>query len=231
MVASVSRPTGIVKNGLILNLDASNSSSYSGTGTTWTDLTGRANGTIVGAVTWVGNGNQSYFKWTTVGSGNYVSSSVTQKYLHFTIVFYPDFTLNNSANLVGLLGVSNDSTSADTSLRFGGANGTGPWTVNNPDNTDGYASTAISYYVNNQVYTGSGNILSGWNILSAYRSNQTKFAWGDSGSGFAYYLGTEGYSTVRDFQGRIALVLGYNRQLTAAESLQNYTALRTRFGV
>lgn len=35
----------------------------------------------------------------------------------------------------------------------------------------------------------------------------------------------------RHFQGQIALVLMYNRALTEAEQLQNYAALRARFGL
>ena len=48
---------------------------------------------------------------------------------------------------------------------------------------------------------------------------------------FAYFLGTEGFSAgVRDFQGKIALCLMYNRQLTAREHAKNYAAFKGRFG-
>jgi hypothetical protein len=40
----------IITNGLVLNLDAGNPASYSGSGTTWTDLSGNGNnGTLVTA--------------------------------------------------------------------------------------------------------------------------------------------------------------------------------------
>jgi hypothetical protein len=46
-------PPALVTAGLVLNLDAGNLSSYSGTGTTWTDLSGRGNhGTLVNSVTY-----------------------------------------------------------------------------------------------------------------------------------------------------------------------------------
>jgi hypothetical protein len=46
-------PPALVTAGLVLNLDASNTASYSGTGTTWTDLSGRGNhGTLVNSVTY-----------------------------------------------------------------------------------------------------------------------------------------------------------------------------------
>ena len=51
-------------------------------------------------------------------------------------------------------------------------------------------------------------------------------------SSFSYFLGTEGYNAaVRDFQGRIAMCLMYNRQLSAAEHAKNYNALKQRFGL
>jgi hypothetical protein len=44
-------PTPIVTNGLVLNLDTSRTSSYPGTGTTWTDISGSGNnGTMLNAV-------------------------------------------------------------------------------------------------------------------------------------------------------------------------------------
>ena len=54
-------PPALVTAGLVLNLDAGNTSSYSGTGNTWTDLSGRGNhGTLVNSVTY-SSSNQGYF--------------------------------------------------------------------------------------------------------------------------------------------------------------------------
>ena len=70
-VAPVGPPS--LASTLVLDLDAGNSASYAGTGTTWTDLSGKGNhGTLVNSVTYnsagylVFNGNGSY-----VGSGGY----------------------------------------------------------------------------------------------------------------------------------------------------------------
>jgi len=220
----------IVTSGLILALDASDKTSYSGTGTSWRDLSGQlADASISGSVSFVNSGFASYFNFTTAASTAYIGSTLAQNYLDVTIVFQPDFTLNSQASLVGLIGASTDATSNDKSMRFGGANGTGSWSIQNPDNTDGWASSATTYYVNGVAYTGAGNLVSGWNILGATRTNTTT---GVFASPFAYFLGAEGYSGgVRDFQGKIAACYMYNRSLTNAEQLQNYNALRYRFGV
>jgi hypothetical protein len=44
------------------------------------------------------------------------------------------------------------------------------------------------------------------------------------------YVGTSGYEN-RNMQGKIAVVLMYDRTLTAQEQLQNYNVLKTRFGL
>ena len=219
----------LVTSGLLAYLDAGNTKSYPGTGTTITDLSGQAaTGTINGSVTWVNRGDRSYWWWPGASASNYISSSKSQAYLDVTIVFQPDFTLTSDASLVGLIGVSTDATNADTSLRLGTANGTGPWTTINTDNTDGWASTTTTYYINGTGSTTSTALKSGWNVLGGARTNTSKAAWS---SGFAYFLGTEGYSTVRDFRGNIAAVALYSRALTAQEQRQNYYYFGKRYGV
>lgn len=220
----------IVTDGLILSLDASNVRSYPGSGTIIYDLSGRdAHGTINGTVPFVGAGSSSYWNFATAASTKYISSTLSQPYVDCTIVFYPDFSLVSNANLVGLIAASNDATGTDKSMRFSNANGTGPWTVisGGTINTDdwGYAST--TYYINGVAVSHGASLNSGWNVLGAYRTNQSAFP-----SSFSYFLGAEGFiGSVRDFQGRIALCLMYNRQLTAAEHAKNYNALRKRFGL
>ena len=69
-------PASLVTTGLVLNLDAGNSASYAGTGTTWTDLSGRGNnGTLVGGVTY-NSSNQG----SLVFNGN--SSGTTDSYVN-----------------------------------------------------------------------------------------------------------------------------------------------------
>jgi len=229
--ASTSHSAGLVTSGLLAYIDAGNPQSYPGTGTTITDLSGQAaTGTINGAVTWINRGDRSYWWWPAAAAGNYISSTKSQVYLDVTIVFQPDFTLTSDAGLVGVIATSAAATNGDTSLRLLGANGTGPWTTRNPDNTDGWASTATNYYINGvSSTTDATSIRPGWNVLGGARTNTTKAAWS---AGFAYFLGTEGYSVaVRDFRGNIAAVALYSRTLTAQEQQQNYFYFGKRYGV
>lgn len=220
----------IVTDGLLLSIDASNINSYPGSGTRILDLSGRsAHGTINGTVSYVGAGTSSYWNFATASSANYISSTLSQPYVDCTIVFQPDFTLNSNAALVGLIGASNDTTNTDKSMRFKNANGTGPWQVigSTGINADDWGNTSTTYYVNGNAVADGASLNTGWNILGAYRTNQSTFP-----ATFSYFLGTEGFgAAVRDFQGRIALCLMYNRQLSAREHAKNYAALKGRFGL
>jgi hypothetical protein len=215
-----------VTNGLVLALDAANPKSYPGSGTTWTDLSGQqAHGTINGSVSFVSDGPRSYFNFATASDSNYISSTVSQSYLDFTMVFQPDFTLSNGAQLSGLIATSSAATSSDKSLRFRNVNGTGPWgTPGNPGDGNDWANpTATSYYVNSTV---SNTLVSGWNIFGGYRTNQGA----NFPANFSYFLGSSGYN-YRGFQGKIAAVYMYNRQLSSDEQRQNFNALRGRYGI
>ena len=219
----------IVTDGLILNIDASNVRSYPGSGTAINDLSGQdAHGTINGTVSFVGAGVSSYWNFATASSANFISSTKSQAYVDCTIIFQPDFTLNSNSSLVGLIAASNDATNTDKSMRFGGATNPGPWTIKSSGlNADDWGNTSTTYYLNGNAVANGASLVTGWNILGAYRTNQSTFP-----ASFAYFLGTEGFSAaVRDFQGRIAVCLMYNRQLTAREHAKNFAAFKGRFGL
>ena len=225
---------GLVTNGLIAYIDASKQESYVRAGTKIIDLVNLANpATINGAVSWVANGvnnSSSYWWWPSAASANYINGTLSQNYLDMTIVFQPDNTLSTASGLSGLIGSSTDATNSDKSLRFVNVNGTGPWKTKNPDNTDGWASTATTYYINGVATTTDGASLStGWNIFGGYRTNQ---ATGSFAAPFNYFLGLEGYSgDARQFRGNIAAVAFYNRQLSAGEQINNYNYFAGRFGL
>ena len=215
----------VVTNGMIAYIDAGKLESYPGGGTTVRDLVNPDTNpaTLNGTISYVSAGAASYWNIVTGAATNYITSTLAQNYLDCTLVFYPDFTYNSGASLAMGLGAG---ISADKTMRFGGANGTGPWTLQNPGNTDDWASTATTYYVNNTAYTGAGSLASGWNIVGGLRTNTTNGAFA---SNFAYTWGT-GF-TGRYYQGRLAAIVLYNRQLTAAEQQNNYNYFASRYGL
>jgi len=228
------KPIGVVREGLICYIDASVNASYPGSGTSITDLSGAgANGTINGTISYVSSGMASYWNFATANNSNYISSSTTQNYLDITVVFYPDFSRVGGSNLASIIATSTAAGNQDKSLRFNGVTGTGPWTTRNggsADNNDWATSASpTTYYINGSSSTSSANVNSGWNIMGGGRTNTTNGAFA---SNWAYYLGSGGYSgDNRSYQGRIALMCLYSRVLSSSEQLQNYGALRSRFGL
>jgi hypothetical protein len=173
---------------------------------------------------------QSYFSFPTANTSSYISSTVTQSYMDCTIIMQPDFSLTTLSNLVGIIATSTPAGNQDKSLRMVINTGSN-WTMNtrNPgDNNDWANPSASTFYINGV----SGSTLtsgSAWYGFGGARTNTTSGAF--SGS-FPYYLGSGGYaSDSRNFQGKIAVALLYNRALSAAEQAQNFNALRGRFGI
>ena len=222
-------PPSVVSNGLVLHLDASNPNCYNAAPGIVPHLHGIDN-LITGlpqagvfqnpsySITWTDDGSASYFSWPSLYYPyDYISITNEQNtYRDFTIVFQPDFSATSISSYAGLFAID-----TDKSVRFEVINSTGPWTLPNPGNPDDWADDGTTYYVNGQA---SNTIVSGWNILGGAKNN----------AGFPepsnLYIGTELLSQ-RGFQGKIALVLMYNRVLTEQDQLQNYNVLRARFGL
>jgi len=217
----------VVTSGMIAYIDAGKPESYPGTGTTIRDLVNPSTNTATlnGVIGWVSAGAASYWNFTTAADTAYITSLLSQNYLDCTLVFYPDLTyVAGSSSLAYTLGTG---VASDRSLRFAGGNGTGPWQLRNPDSNGGWAyPAATTYYINNVAYPGAGNLPAGWNILGGLRTNTTTAPFTGN---FAYTWGT-GY-TGRYFMGRLAAIVLYNRQLTAAEHQNNYNYFAARYGL
>lgn len=230
-VKDLSPPAGgsITTSGLIVQLDASDPTSYT-SGNTWTDLKGNANGAINGAVSYTSNSTASYFSFPGANSA-YIKTSGSQAIKDFTIIFQPDFSaINYSGGHTLFAKGTND----DHSLRFWSYNFSGYSNPNAPvwgvpnQNSNGMNDWAgtNSLFLNGVNQTSNfPALVYGWNILGG--TNNTTASWGN----FAYYLGAPSSGTAgnRPFQGKMAVVLFYNRTLTSAEQVQNFNALRSRF--
>jgi hypothetical protein len=217
----------IVTSGLVLNLDAGNSKSYSGSGTVWTDLSGQnRNGTLVNSPTYNANGTFSFS-----GSNNMTMPAVlpasTSKYTMgawwypttngFQVVYEQNSAtiINNrrSAILIlstvwGFNGENNDAHDKVPVVLNRWVNG-----VITVDTTDGV--NPVKIYENGQLYwqgnTGGGAV---------------NLNMGDGASSVAKKITGSEY-----FTGTISTVNVYNRVLTDNEVAQNFNAGRGRYGL
>jgi len=221
-------------NGALLYLDAGNSSSYSGSGTTWTDLsTNTNNATLVGSPTFTSSGSSSYFSFN--GAGTQYASTATGKYnqTYTGKTVFVVARMDNSSWTSGvdryrcLFGTPTGTRNFNTYIHHDtsnnlqihySANGLGGLSNNLSLSTNQWFSIAVtqttgglvSYYFNGQpVGTNTGQTFAQW-----VTNGGEDVAYGDN-----YWYGD------------ISVVSVYGRALNNSEILQNYYSLKSRYGI
>ena len=229
--------SNIVTTSLILHLDAGNTSSYSGSGTVWSDLSGNNNNFNIVATAY----NSSGVKYMDFG-GSYgcAKNSSDISLSDATGVTYCVWTrvLNSSATWRTLT----RSYSADHHVIIQ----SGGWDMGMYDN-DGSGFVSSGYSQQSLPNYGTSNWISiywRWQPSSPYyemsyndtpgiiRGSITNSA-GSYNRGFgslgAYHNGSSSPDTASQYWGDISVFMAYNRRLTDAELLQNYNYYKTRF--
>ena len=220
---AISRGPKLVTNGLSLYLDAANSSSYPGSGTTWTDISGNnRNGALTNGPTFnSSNGGSIVFDGTNdfvsvASDANILSTTAYTK----TVWFYvTSFSTDN--NLISAGSSGQHALWLFTSNKLN-AGHNGNW------NTVVSTTTLVL----NRWYFGSVtfNNTSGWvlylNGVQESTSVSTTTFTGTGTISIGSYQNLGNY-----FTGRIATATVYNRVLSSSEILQNYNATKSRFGL
>jgi len=226
------RPTSnIVTDGLVLHLDAGNTSSYPGTGTIWSDLTGNGNnGTLTNGATYLtDNGGIMSFD----GINDYVSTPNTT-FLDLPNNTSMEFWVNsNSLNNIDIISHrfncygaaynptwANGYTPGKLSIYYYISGWKGVSTTTTPlPNTwyhlvGTYDGSTMKIYLNGVLENTRGAV----GTIKQYESNL------DIG-GYTGYPGTYAWD------GEIPIVRYYHKTLTDSEVLQNYNATKGRFGL
>jgi hypothetical protein len=213
-----------VTDGLVLALDAANIRSYPGSGTTWTDLSGRGNnGTLTNGPT-----------YNSANGGSIVFDGVDDK------VTFPNNTISTSSGMTvevwfktssgtkyqdifdlddayGVWIVTNFSASGKINASFNTVSGymTADYVANNWYQVvlSGSGTSNFMYLNGVQVATASQTVASSINLNTARIGNVD----GDRASEYLV--------------GNVSCLKLYNRALSAAEISQNFNALRGRFGI
>ena len=227
----------VVEDGLVLALDAGNSKSYPGSGTTWTDLSGNGNtGTLTnmdgsnlnsangGSFTFDGSNEYTQLPTTTLLR----ASATISSWINIT-----DFTTGKTST--GRVFIRR------TGFNFNGLvafyNGGYSFEVNTNSNpheiagrtTGNVSSSAISpgsWFHFSLVFDANTfyGYVNGVQTGTAALSNDLIFGRIGDGSNFA-----DSYPAY--MKGKISTFKIYNRALTASEIQQNFNATRGRFGI
>jgi hypothetical protein len=237
---------GIVQSGLVLNLDAGVSSSYPGSGTTWTDLSGNGNnGTLVSGVGYSGNnggslsfdGVNDYINYGTSGYSDIrtLTTTTLNFFCYCTGFSNPSSGGYSWAPLISIdkyqngnswrkmvFWFGNNSESQFINCDFFDGLGTGKTVSKNMTVLNKFlyvTSTVDANYTRLYVNGALENETSGMVVNANPQSSEFTIG---SRIGSDY----DGY-----FKGNIFQASIYNRALTEQEIQQNFNAYRRRFGI
>ena len=229
----------IATDGLILNLDAGNTKSYPGSGTTWTDLSKENNHATLSNFT-VGSLNGGTLTADGANSFGVINAAASLQPASITIevMCKPIYNGQNYANVISyppnddnhqspwmiyaiyLQHVSGNITSRPLHSRFGGTmvvSSAGAFDFNSWNHlVVTFHNQAVKFYRDGNVH--STHSISPSTINYSGYENQNVFI-GQNPSGS------------EDFEGEYSNVKLYNRALTDAEVSQNFNAIRGRFGL
>lgn len=211
----------IVTDGLVLALDAANPKSYPGSGTTWYDLSGNGiNGTLVNGPTY---NSSNLGSLVFDGVNDYVNlgnNSITQ-FPHnspWTFTFTGQIVTQNTS-FPGFM-VKGSSPSSGVLVFY--TSGGNLYTKHN-NSQPGVSVSTADPFVYSWTHNGSGPTRI--YINGSYRSAGPTMVSTDTTNSLLLGSG-DAFGNVKIFN-----VLKYNRQLSDKEVLQNYNALKGRFGL
>jgi hypothetical protein len=220
----------IVTDGLIFNVDAANTSSYSGSGNVWNDLKGTNNVKFYSNSSYNVNANPTY---SNDGGGSLITTGIFGK------------SINNSG-ITGSVArsmeawVKFNSVAGNAVISIGGS-----VTLNNTlYELMAYSNNVIEHYWGS--FTQSSTVLSTntwYHIVILYDGTTNHYIYingvqvGFSAtptlntSNTPIYIGPAVTTTWGAFNGKIAALRIYNRALSSADVTTNFNALKSRFGL
>jgi hypothetical protein len=210
----------IITNGLVIQLDAYNNSSYPGTGTTVYDITSGYNHTLIGATYTVLNGIKCFDCTTGNNRVDYNATGPTLPTTGYTYITWTRLIPSNPSSFRTLL-----YTKGSTKIT--------PITIPNASNTLGYWDTA--FRSSGYDVSSSNGVWVQFAVVGT-NSSQTFYINGSQvGSSIAYgsggntHWGWGNNDAPGQPWGHVANMYFYNRQLNLTEITQQYNYLAPRF--
>ena len=225
----------IVTDGLVLALDAGNTKSYPGSGTTWTDLSGNGNnGTLVNGVGYNGDNLGSLSFDGSNDYGTIEADSSFQLGNGYTLCAWVKSS-NNPSNYAGICGTFDRIPSSYYGSNFSIQPNSQKFHFLVGGSSTYYIPASATYTIGQWYYLvgtilgaeckfyidGTLNTTYNQPSASSAPGSTTKFKMG------RFYQDVDNYY----FNGNISNFSFYNKVLTASEVQQNFNATRSRFGI
>ncbi len=209
----------ITSSGLVFYLDAANSSSYPGTGTTWYDLSGRGNHATLGnGASWVYAGNRSYMSFDGVDD--------------FLSFVYDNSLFTNEATVIGWMQVSYPLAGSGGFFDIGRQDNWYPFISDGRIYIGTFTPSRVFQGESNPFYKGQNHMVAlsikpGTNNYKLYQ-NAVVTNYQTNNNGFTV-ANDKGFSLGNKFKGKLFHVLLYNRALTDAEITSTFNSLKSRY--
>ena len=218
----------LVQDGLVLNLDAGDTNSYPGSGTTWTDLSSNSNnGTLTNGPTYSSaDGGSIVFD----GTDDYVSetSGLSDSFLqgNWTISFWVNFDVI-STNNTGRILLQHGTNSTRRGLHLEQRNSSLILGLYSDDLSGSQTLSAGTWY--NITFTLNSTTRLQQIFIDGSLDNSRTANGAYVGTGSNTRIGGRALSFSSHLDGKISNVVAYNRVLSAQEISQNYNLLKDRY--
>ena len=219
----------IVRDNLVLYLDAANTKSYPGSGTTWTDISGKGHhGTLINGTIFNSNENSMDFD----GTNDQISCGLSGGPLNTSYTYIIWFKFDQGTRSAGsgrkdmLYGINY----ARPHFTFD-REGDGKWgnyLVKGGSSINNLKSTT-STWKNNKWYmiATTGNPTRDRIYVDGVLENEVAL----SGAYTSWSTFNFSLANAQSFPGQIAVAQFFDRELTPEQIKQNFNALRGRFGL
>jgi hypothetical protein len=226
--------TSIVRNGLVLHLDAANVKSYSGSGTTWSDLSGNGNnGTLLNSV---GYSSDNKGVMTFDGVNDYVSINNLGLSDHTIEVWVnPQQSVGGTGggDLASIIGVYTPTSGSLGKYTYIGPYATNSFTFRIDDGVSSHQLVGSAGYTVGEWYYAAMTYNASTGLCIAYLNGNSigsrSFTTGIVFNSVPFNIARSENGT--HFSCYISSSKAYDRALTATEIKQNFEALRGRYGI
>ena len=219
-----------VTSGALLYLDAGNTLSYPGTGTTWTDLSTNTNdATIVGSPIFTSSVTASYFTFPN-DTNKYATTPYTKysgTYTGKTTFFVVRMDAGVADGYHAMFGTAGGNRTFNTYIYKSGSN----YQIHGSFGSGASLSNVLALTTNQWFTCGITQDASG-NMTSYFNGSAAGVATGQTLG--TTYNGTDAQLVSKSdnfWHGDIAVAFVYGRALSSAEMSQNHAAVRTRYGI